>query len=155
MDKFELDANMRNTVPGSFAPANNGIVLPIEDSLPLKTLDNPQETIELVKRNRHNAKITNPDPFASLDKSNKFLSVLPDFDQIEQELDEIHEKTHVKRIIDHTLAEIWKLISDSLLGILDDILKGKVDSSTFTKDNRLFSIAILFITCAVLISFFE
>lgn len=95
---------------------------------------NKQEALEVLKRNRQLVTVPNIDVEAPPEQ--QFQSILPDFQAIEQELKE------EKRVADHTLAEIWPMITETYRDILADIMSGQLGKVLSTQ-KRLFSLAIL------------
>ncbi len=117
----------------------------------LKPVTDAEAALAILKRNASTAVIANDDPFASLDKGNAFVSIFPDMDAIEEKIEA--DFAVPLTILDLPLRLIPKFLSDSCLGILNDVLAGNTEDILF-KDDRFYAITLLFLLIALLSAFF-
>jgi hypothetical protein len=70
-------------------------------------------------------------------------------ENMEKKLAELNKEDKIIPVYRQSIPKIILDIKDSLFNILDDLLQGKLDTNTLTKNNRLFYLGITFIVIAI------
>lgn len=91
------------------------------------------------------------DPFAKLEKSNKFEKIVPDFSALQNELTKSMDQEGYCKVSlrEKSLNNIPGTLKKSLDNLITDILNWKFDS--FLKDNRITLLGLLFILIGIFI----